>query len=122
MTDTTDETEIDELAGRYLDLWQKHLAALAADGEVAELVAKSVELMNSSAAAIAAMNLGNEDNAGATANPWISTGSAAAGAAHGDPDHDVDELARRVAELEKRVDDLESKPAKRRKGSAKQGR
>ncbi|MBT3238190.1 MAG: hypothetical protein HOK06_03185 [Rhodospirillaceae bacterium] len=124
MSDDTDKTNIDELAGRYIDLWQKHLAALSADGEVAELVAKSVELMNSSAATIAAMNLGEHENAGATSgNPWAQAGfqggATAAGATHGNPDHDVDELTRRIAELEERVAELESRPAKRRKGAGK---
>jgi len=114
MADTPD---LDELARRYLDLWQEHLCDLSADGEIAQTVAKSIELMNGSAAAFAKMaetslqqSGDNNHDAGHRANTDHPTGTSPAGPASDNSDAILDQLTRRIGELEKRIADLESAP------------
>ncbi len=49
----SDPPELDDLARRYMDLWQDQLAGLATDDEVAEVMARTLELMTTGAAALA---------------------------------------------------------------------
>ncbi|MBC8268752.1 MAG: hypothetical protein H8E36_08390 [Rhodospirillaceae bacterium] len=114
--------DIDELARRYLDLWQRHLGDLAADDELAATLAKTMELMNGSATAFANMaqqtatQPGETDHGGGQKKP---SGSASPGPAPGHSDDDLDKLAGRIEELERRIAELESAPGgtgKRPKG------
>ncbi len=112
----TETPNLDELARQYLDLWQEHLSDLAADEEMAEAIAKSIELMNGSAAAIARMTAQNaaEESKDTTYDEGHSStinqdpGTATPGPAYGNPDDVLDQLSRRIAQLEKRIAKLES--------------
>jgi hypothetical protein len=133
----SERAEIDELARRYLDLWQDQMTALAGDQEFAESLQKLMTAM------------GTAGDAGATAAPefqraWmgVMTGqqpgqqpgqptkataddgtpgrAPGAPAAATTPDGgsaDVDQLARRLAALEERIAVLEA-GAKPSRGSA----
>lgn len=46
----SDPPDLDDLARCYLDLWQDQLSALADDDEVAEVMARTLELMTPGAA------------------------------------------------------------------------
>jgi hypothetical protein len=113
--------DIDALARRYLDLWQDQLSALAADKDVAELTAKTIEVMNSGLTAMTSVAETTTQNlvpgeAGASPqhpskdhdNTIDSTGAETAAATSGRPDNDLAEFSRRLAELEQRVAQLES--------------
>jgi hypothetical protein len=144
MSDTPD---LDELAERYLDLWQDQMSALASDPEFAEvmnrLLASSAAAMPDLAAAWAAWpammaGLGagkrtedgkdaEQTDGGPGAAPTGRKGGAraakgapraeAAAAAPGDRRADLVELARRLAALEDRVAALESGPGQGRGGA-----
>ena len=124
--------DLDALAKRYLDLWQDQLGAVSKDRETAEIMAQTMELMNAGATAFASMaavqenpNKGNADddaNAAPTDTPRTDRGTAAAAAAPGASDSDLDELARRLERLEKRLDTLEAGAAKSRPRARKKPR
>lgn len=111
MAETSD---FEDLAGRYMDLWREHLSDLAADGEIAEAIAKYIELMNGSALAFAAMGRSEGDTDGNANKTSPKDGTATAGTeapvpAHGRSDADMGKLADRIEELERRITELESK-------------
>ena len=123
------EDDMDALARRYMDLWQKQLAALSDDAAVADMMAKTLELMNAGAMSFDAQTMmdpktnpflaafstapGTKTHAGT--KDGTQDGTKAAAPSGGDPDHDVAQLARRVRALEKRIAELEGGPAKRSK-------
>lgn len=133
----SDAPDLNDLAKRYIDLWQEHLSDLAADGDVTDTIARTIELMSGSASAIAAFNMQMTEAAlkqtGSTdegtksdgGQPDPKTGQSAPSGttppapAHGGSNPDVDELTRRVAKLEKRLNQLESPVGKPRNKSAK---
>ncbi len=145
MSDTPD---LDELAERYLDLWQDQMTALASDPEFAEvmnrLLASSAAAMPDLAAAwakwpaaMAGLGAGGRTQDGKAAEQTdggpgtARTGgkgrtraakrsprAKAAAVAPGDRGADLVELARRLAALEDRVAALESNPGRGR-GSAR---
>jgi hypothetical protein len=97
----------EELARRYLDLWQEHYAELLSDPRWAEDAARLVEAAGTLFPAFmmapfmgAGMRPGGD---GGTAS-----GTAAAGAASGAGGVELARLARRVAELERRLAELEA--------------
>jgi len=99
-----DPADFDRMARRYLDLWQTQLSGLASDQALTEQVARLFAAANAQvASAIQA--------AQATANGDTKTGTASAAAASGNGPDDVGELRRRVAVLEARIAELESKVA-----------
>ncbi|MBI2978410.1 MAG: hypothetical protein HYY38_06220 [Rhodospirillales bacterium] len=131
--------DLDALARRYLDLWQEQLGGVGKDAEAAEVMARTIELMNAGAAAFAAMAASaaareSSPAGGKTRNDHDATpfdrrdirseppGPASAAAARGAPDHDLAELARRLGRIEKRLAALESGPKKRRRRAAKKPR
>ena len=136
--------DLDSLARRYLDLWQDQLAGMAADPEVAETIARTIELMNAGAAqmataALAAQAVGGEAKEpqphGATPEPPsaagdrptaasgpAASGTQAAAPAPGHADHDVAELARRIGALEQRIAALEAGPGGKGGGPEKGSR
>lgn len=105
--------DLDELAQRYLDLWQDQLAELAGDDGVAEVMARTIELMTSGAWAFSTL-AGAKRSEGGGADDTDTGGrtavATAAGAAHGHTDGGVAELARRLAVLEGRIAALEGGP------------
>ena len=122
----SDEAELDELARRYLDLWQDQMSALAADPAYAEALGRLLGAMGLADPAAGgkaddgkgAREGGDEPGSGAAGT------SAAAAAPHaGGPD--LEFLLRRLAALEKRVAALESGTPRARggaKGKARQTR
>jgi len=144
MSETPD---LDELAERYLDLWQDQMSALANDPEFAEvmnrLLASSAAAMPDMAAAWAAwpaMMAGlaaggrtkdgestEQTGTGPGGSPPGGEGDAraaegpsgaeAAAVAPGHRGADLVELARRLAALEDRVAALESRTGKGRRGA-----
>lgn len=123
----SDPPDLDALARRYLDLWQEQLADLAADRQVADIMARTIELMNSGVAAFAAMAGGGEPTTGRDPNDGdedpehrktpqrrsgaateTTRGTAAVAPARRPADDGMAELARRVAALEQRVAALEA--------------
>jgi len=114
--------DLDALARQYLDLWQEQLSALGAEGEMAESIAKSIELMNGSAAAFANMaesaaaqarDQEHDEERPGTATEASRTAPVGPAPKHSDPV--VDQLIKRIARLEKRIAKLEPTPKKRRK-------
>lgn len=135
--------DLDALARRYLDLWQEQLGGVSKDAEAAEVMARTIELMNAGAAAFAAMAASaaaNQPTAGGATRDDHDTesrnrrdsppntpgadarGSASAAAARRAPDHDLAELARRLGRIEKRLAALEGGPKTRRRRAAKKTR
>lgn len=134
-TDTgTPAPDLDDLAKQYMDLWQKQLSALSNDDTVADLMAKTLELMNPGTIQsgqpgqpnmmdpknnpfLAAFSMTPETNAnaGTRTQNRAQDGTKAASPSGGDPDHDVVELTRRIHALEKRIAELETGTEKRSK-------
>src|SRR5579884_3053809 len=88
-------SDAEELARRYLALWADYLSALAADPETGDLLRRW-------------LSFGSQGDGRPTA------GAAAAAGAPGERDNAVAQLAARVAELERRLDRLEARRARRR--------
>lgn len=134
----SDPPDLHALAQRYLDLWQEQLAGLAGDREVAELMARTIELMNTGATAFASMaqsaaappdgeakggEPAKRDDTDTKQKPGAASrapGAQAPGAARGAADDDLAECARRLGALEKRVATLEA-GTRRGRGGAKGG-
>ena len=138
----SDPPDLHGLAQRYLDLWQEQLAGLAEDREVAELMARTIELMNTGAAAFASMaqsamappegaakggetperdgtDTRQKPDASPSAAPRRAPGAQAPAAARGAADHDLAEFARRLERLEERLTALEAGSKKSRRKPAK---
>lgn len=116
----SDPPDLDDLARRYLDLWQDQLSALADDDEVAEVMARTLELMTTGAAALARNARADADD---RAHP--EEGTQAAPPARGGADPDLAELAGRVGALEERIAALEAgtgRPGGGRQGKTKRRR
>ncbi|MDP6785578.1 MAG: hypothetical protein QGI13_00480 [Rhodospirillales bacterium] len=122
--------DIDTLARRYLDLWQDQLSALAADQNVAEVTAKTIELMNSGLTAMASVAetaTRSSGPGGAEPSPQQpskdhdntidSPGTTTVAATSGRSDHDLAEFSRRLGALEQRVAQLETGTGTSGKGS-----
>ena len=120
--------DLNALAKEYLDLWQQQLAETARDGTLAKTMSDAVRLMSAGAAQIAAnmpqpagMDTDGVTSGASTDHSQPDTdtstsGAAAAGAAHRDDDGVLDELNRRIAELEERVRILERRVPKKSHG------
>jgi hypothetical protein len=101
-----------ELAQRFLDLWQEQAGLLATDPKLAELSANWLTLWQQGAknaqqaAAAAAKQQGGADGApGYSPGPKARSSTAAAASGHDQPD--AAELARRLADCERRLAALE---------------
>jgi hypothetical protein len=127
----TDQPDFADLARQYLDLWEDQLAAMAADPDLAEQSARFFETMtrlggvaNPMMAANLATLMGQmagsggpkTDGTNGSSSQDTETGAATAAAASPDRDERLDELARRLADVEKRLDGLEA--GGRQKGRA----
>ena len=105
--------EIEELAKRYLELWQDHISALSEDREwmaaMTRLFSTFSTLQTADAAAkpdFDAFNAWLGDTLGNSRNETASRGPAASTDPSPDGRHDLRELERRVAALEKRLAEL----------------
>jgi hypothetical protein len=104
--------EIDALARRFLDLWQQQAVMAAADPLLAEALARWLAVIDNTVGAAAGMAAGrsaegmpHHDRSAAPA------GAPASAAASVQRDHDLAELARRLAECEARLARLEAAAA-----------
>jgi hypothetical protein len=124
----SDPPDMEDLARRYLDLWQSQMSALAADPQVADTLNRLIGLWTANAAgAMPGLWPGapapqSDDRHAAPQQPVgnANAGPAAPGAAPlADASRpggvDVDELARRLAAVEERIDRLEAGPARARR-------
>ncbi|MDA0305275.1 MAG: hypothetical protein O3B76_03180 [Proteobacteria bacterium] len=130
----TKSPDLEALAKQYLDLWQSQLGGLTEDEQSADIMARTIELMNTGAATFAAMaaagagtmNKGNDYAPNFTAPfPWAVPGvpgAQTAAAASGPSDHDLAEFTRRLERLEGRIAALESGAEKSRRSPAKKPR
>ncbi|MBM3565928.1 MAG: hypothetical protein FJX42_07435 [Alphaproteobacteria bacterium] len=100
----TDAPDPEEIARRYMEFWQQHMAGLTRDPQVAEAIAGLFDMMTQGATALARM----------MTQPGTAGSAAGGGKSAADQNRRLDQLARRVAELEQRVARLEPRAAKRR--------
>jgi len=141
-----DQPDLDQLAKQYLDLWQDHMQAMAADPQVAQTMSQMTQMMTGSATAFAALaqqalNAGKpaspqapghttdtrthdqaDHGRGAASAPPGGVGPQAPGAAHDGGDIDLAEFARRLDGIERRLAALEAGTGGTRKGSGKSAR
>jgi hypothetical protein len=94
--------EFDRLARRYLDLWQSQLSGLAADQGLTEQIARLFAAANAQMAAVLQAHQGAPHAA-------TASGTAPAAAPPGHRADDLGELRKRLAALEARVAELESR-------------
>ncbi len=119
MEETSDTPDLDQLARKYLDLWQEHLNALAEDGETMEIMARTMALMNSGAAVFASVagdQTANEQSAYDTPSGSASAKSETSSAAHEPAGPDLAQCVERIAALERRITELERTKRKKPRG------
>jgi hypothetical protein len=92
---------LEALARRYLDLWQDQATALAGDAELARQIGQWLSMMQ--AGMVHGFQSPNTAKSGKA-----PAGAAPAAAASGGGQPGLDELTRRLAALEKRLDRLEA--------------
>ena len=99
--------EFDQLARRYLDLWQSQLSGLAADPALTEQIARLFAAANAQVASViqAAQSGGHAAPTASASAPGTAPFAASSG--HGSDD--MGELRKRVAALEARIAELEAK-------------
>jgi hypothetical protein len=129
----SEQADLDELARRYLDLWQDQMTALAGDREFAEALQQLMTMMSAPGGAAGdagpefwrawpAMMTGQQPGQQTEAFADDGTGGRAPGApaaatAPDDGGIDLDHFTRRLAALEGRIAALEA-GAKRGRGGA----
>lgn len=101
--------DFDQLARRYLDLWQGQLSGLAADPALAEQMTRLFAAANAQFASALQAAQGASH---AGTSPGTSTAAAPSG--HGADE--LGELGKRVASLEARIAELEARLASNRPG------
>jgi uncharacterized protein YceH (UPF0502 family) len=108
--DKSEQTsDFDRLARRYLELWQGQLSGLAADQAVTEQIARLFAAANAQvAAAMQSVQQGVPHGTPAQ-SPSPKTGTAPHAPSPGHGADDVGELRKRVAALEARIAELESR-------------
>jgi len=124
----TEPPDLDELARRYVDLWQDQITALAADSEFTETMGRLLQLSASmgpaawlslwTAAAAGLKPRETHDRTRPREPASPPNGAAPAAAAPVDGGDDLAELRRRLAVLEERV----ARDPDGRAGSGKPGR
>lgn len=110
----SDVPDWDDLAKRYVDLWQQHVTALSADQELAAQFARLMQGMAAQGAPGAANPLlanpmfaqmfGPMFGGGGDGQSNPPAGATAAGDASGERDQHMVELDRRLAAIEARLD------------------
>ncbi|WP_161973869.1 hypothetical protein [Hwanghaeella grinnelliae] len=112
MTETPDHNE---LARRYLELWQEQISGAAGDPAVADAMARMMagwqSVMGQTFGQQSPAGHGEGEGHGATGRNGDTgtgkTGSEAASAASGGADDAIRQLLERIADLERRVEQLE---------------
>ncbi len=121
-----DPPDLEKLARQYLDLWQDQLAGIAGDPEIAQTMARTLELMNTGAQAFAGqfatMKDGTFPETHDRKSKSAAPGTEAAAPSSRGADPDLDQLARRLAGIEQRLARLEAKPEKPGGGPRKKSR
>src|SRR5579871_6283958 len=97
--------DLEALARRYLDLWQDQATALAGDAELARQIGQWLSMMQ--AGMVNGFQASGAPGTGKSTPP-TAAGPAPAAASSGGGQPRLDELARRLAALEKRLDRLEA--------------
>ncbi|MBT3931574.1 MAG: hypothetical protein HOF34_12740 [Rhodospirillaceae bacterium] len=131
----TEQPDFAALARQYLDLWEDQLSAMAADPDLAEQTARFFDTMTQlgaishpmGASGLAALMAQMSGHASATTDgsdgpkdqPTSAAGAASAAAAPDDRDQRLDELTRRLADVEERLHRLESGDRGARRATAK---
>jgi len=102
--------DLNDLAKRYLDLWQAQVNTMAGDADAAKTMADTMAMMSAGAQSFSqAFAEAAQKQSGARQNDHGSPAPAApAGAAHGDPGARLDEFAERLAAVEERLARMES--------------
>ena len=105
------DDSFDKLAKRYLDLWQSQLSGLASDPALTEQIARLFAAANAQVAS--AIQAAQGSVHAAKPENGTQNRSSPAAAPSGNGADDVGELRKRVAALEARLAELESKLATR---------
>ena len=110
----TEPPEIEELAKRYLDLWQDHVSGLSEDPEWMAAITRLFSTLSTlqTADAVAkpdfdAFNAWLGGTLGNSRNETATRGPAASNDPSPDGRHDLHELERRIAALEERLAELD---------------
>ena len=102
-------SDLTALAAEAMNLWQEHLAACATDPKAKAELMKLLEPSRQAFADWTAMMQHGGHASGASTKTTSKGGATAAGPASDDSALRLAQLAHRVAELEKRLDRLESR-------------
>ena len=116
-----DTPNMEDLARRYMDLWQEHLNTLASDQDTTKVMAQTIAIMSSSAQAFADVISASAWPVRESGNDCTPDRSPSTAPSDSNADPDGAELHRRVAALEERVAELESETVGRGSASS-QGR
>ena len=116
-----DTPDMEDLARRYMDLWQEHLNTLASDQDTTKVMAQTIAIMSSSAQAFADVISASAWPVRESGNDCTPDRSPSTAPSDSNADPDGAELHRRVAALEERVAELESETVGRGSASS-QGR
>ena len=114
-----DTPDMEDLARRYMDLWQEHLNTLASDQDTTKVMAQTMAMMSSSAQAFADVASASAWPIREGGNDCTSDRSPSTAPSDSDADPGVADLHRRVAALEERLAKLESETAGRGSASSK---
>jgi len=127
-----DEVDLDVLAKQYLDLWQAHLGGLVRDEKTTDVMAKTINLMNSGATAFYARAAQSGNAAKETAHDadidadtaqsqkstsTSSDGTSSADVAFSHANIDATVLLERLERIEHRLDELETRAKATKKSS-----
>ncbi|MCE2510379.1 MAG: hypothetical protein J4G10_05315 [Alphaproteobacteria bacterium] len=117
-------SDLETLASRFLELWQDQLAAMALDPDNVEAMTRFYRLFTDTAfTAVAGAGDATQQHKDGKNAPARPASRSKAASASSDGTHvRLDELARRLAALEKRLDAMESKPRPRRRSPSKKSR
>ena len=113
-----DAPDLASLAKRYIDLWQEQMIAVAADPDLAEAFARLMSLLLPTGWAARTDGAGRE-HGGADATAPRTAAAPDPSRERGDG---LDEFARRLAALERRIAALEKGPRAGRKRAASRAR
>ena len=109
MKGTPPPPDMQDLARSYLELWQDHLKAVAHDADISEMLARTAALMSSVAEDFVKASSRATGNEPGGASETDRAAAAAPGGGGGDSC--LNEFNGRIAAIEERISQLESKLA-----------